>query len=428
MLKPYQVIKFENGFQVVCYPKKDLYSVVLNLYIRAGHIFEDQKTIGLSHFAEHMIFKGTNTHPTPQLLNKYQDEIAFHPSAYTSSDHISVYGVAPRSNLDSSLQHLTRLLQNSLFKDEDIEKERSVIAEEFLRRRDNPDVYLWDLGMQRRFKGKTAVVCRSVMETVKNVGVASPVLIKDFYHQFFTPSRMILGIAGDFKESDVRKLIEDNFTKSNLSDSKYIPKLDIKDATIQSVLKIEGDFNKIYLLMSWPIFKSLSPLKDGLIFGLFQSILSRRIWEVLREDLGIVYDFSLGSFSVASEIYMTLMSTSFERSKFDIVIKVIETEIKKFLTEELTEIEVKQHARRMNQTSPMSFDYPTSALSWITSDIYFHNQVYLPDECIKVRNTINASDIQRLAREIFKSDYLHISAIGPVTQKELEETCLPLTR
>jgi predicted Zn-dependent peptidase len=424
-MKPYQVIQFSNGFKVVLFPKKELYSVVLNLYIRAGHIFEDPKTLGLSHFAEHMIFKGTSTHPTPQLLNKYQDEIAFHPTAYTSSDHVSVYGVAPRANLDLALQHLTRLVQNSQFREEDIEKERSVITEEFLRRRDNPDVYLWDVGMQRRFKGKTSFVCRSVIDSVKNVNQAPTQLIKDFYHQMFTPSRILLGIAGDISQSDIRKIIDKSLTKPS-KPSKYFPKLDIKDTTQKSVLKIEGDFSKVYLLMSWPIFRDLSPIKDGLIYGVLSSILNRRIWEVLREDLGVVYDFSFGSYSVASQIYLSLISTSFERSKFDVVVKVIDEEINKIKNEEVLETEVKQHVRRMNQTSPMSFDYPTSALSWVTSDIYFHDKVYLPDECIEIRNTITPKDVQKLAKEIFNSDYLHISAIGPVTQKDLENTCKSL--
>ncbi len=426
MKNPYQIIKLTNGFQAVLYPQKGLYSGALSLHIRAGHIFEDSQTIGLSHFVEHMIFKGTETHPTTKLLNEYQDEIAFHPSAHTGADEVKIYGVTPKDNLNLALEHLVRMVQQSLFKDEDIEKERSVISEEFLRRRDNPDVYLWDVGMKRRFKGKTAVVGRSTLETVKNIKEAPTSAIKDFFHSFFVPSRMILGIAGNFDSNEISEIIKKNFSKSSKTDSKFIPALNMKDVAKSSVTKFEHDAGKVYLKLSWPVFADFSNLKGALTYNLLCAILSRRIFEILREDLGVVYDFSLGGYSVLESILVLLINTSFETSKSEIVLKIIYAELDKFLKEGLSDQELKQHVRRMNQTSPMNFDYLTSALDWITSDIYNHNEIRLPDECIKTRNTITTTDVERLAKGIFNSEYVHISAIGPVTQAELERVCQPL--
>jgi predicted Zn-dependent peptidase len=419
---PYQIITFKNGFKAILYPKKGLYSVALNLYIQAGHIYEDDKSLGLSHFAEHMIFKGTNTHPTPQILNKYQDEIAFHPSAYTSVDHVSVYGVAPRANLNLSLEHLTRLVNDSLFKTEDIEKERSVISEEFLRRRDNPEVYLWDESMKRRFKGSTAVVGRPVSETVENVQKAPVETIKEFYKTFYVPSRMVFGIAGDINISEVTDYLEKHFSSSQTTDSKYQPTLNIKDVTHKSTMKISGDYQKIYLKISWPTYENLADLKTVLSINLLNSILNRRIWEILREDLGVVYDFSIGNFGALNDVSILIFHTSFEKSKMDLVIQVINSEIKKLLEQGISSTELKQHVRRMNQTTPMSFDYLTSALSWILSDLYFNDRISLPDECIKARNKITPKELLTIAQTIFKPEFMHISAIGPITQKELEKS------
>lgn len=424
----YQIIKLKNGFKAILYPKRNLYSVAFNLYIKAGHIFEDDKTLGLSHFAEHMIFKGTSTHPTVKMLNDYQDEIAFHPNAYTSVDHVKVYGVSPRDNFKLSFEHLTRLVKQSLFNDEDIDKERSVISEEFLRRRDNPDVYLWDESMKYRFKGKTAVVGRPIPQTVENVSKVNKESVKDFYHSFFIPSRMVLGLAGDFDLKEAKQLIAEHFSDTLPKESSYIPKITMKDSAKRHVKRYEHSANKVYLNISWPVFEDFSNLKTTLTLNLLRSILGRRIWEVLREDLGIVYDYSFGSFGALMDVLIFVMNTSFEKSKITLVLQVIDTEIKKFIKDGLSQQEFSQHVKRMNQTSPMSFDYLTSALDWITSDLYFKNRIELPDECIMTRNSIQPGGVHKFAKKILKPDFIQINAIGPITEKELKTVCQPLLK
>ncbi len=426
-MEDFKLVEFKNGFKAILYPKKGLYSTALSLYIRAGHCFEDKNTLGLSHFCEHMIFKGTASHPTIKLLNLYQDELAFHPEAFTGVDEVNINGVCPRDNFYQSLKHLIELVFESEFKDENIEKERQVIMEEFLRRRDNPDVYLWDETMKSRFKGETSVIGRSIVETVENVKVASPEQIREFYRSFFVPSRMVLGLAGDFDLKKTTQILKEHFDKAPLG-SKYYPKLNIQDASKKVVMKFDHSAGKVYLQISWPVFDDIKDLKIALTFNLLRVILQRRIFDILRQDLGAVYDLSIGGFGAFEEVIVLNLHTSFDPTKTNIVFEVITQEINKVLAEKVPEEELAQHIRRLNQTSPMSFDYLTSALNWITQDIYTSNRVDLPDECIKVRNTITPKDIQNLCKKIFNPEYIHISAIGPITEKELEKFSLPLQK
>jgi len=185
-----------NGLKVVTKEIKDTDVVALDIYVRVGSADEDGKNSGISHFTEHMLFKGTRGRE-PGEASRLIESVGGYWNGATSRDFTRYYAVVPKRYLDLALDCLADAIMNPLMLESELERERMVVVEEIRRSKDNPTSYLWTLTYKTAFRRHPyrlpILGSRQVVEKVNRQEML------DWHHTHYIPNNMTLVICGDFK-------------------------------------------------------------------------------------------------------------------------------------------------------------------------------------------------------------------------------------
>ena len=162
----FQNSKLSNGINVVTFNMPHVSSVSINIIVKVGSRYESRQESGISHFLEHMAFKGTKTRSAEEIAKEF-DIIGGYFNAYTSREHTVYYSKVLNENFDQALEILADILQNSLFAKADIEKELSVIMQEMASVNDNPDELVYEKFYSLAFEGQP--IGKSILGDAKNL-------------------------------------------------------------------------------------------------------------------------------------------------------------------------------------------------------------------------------------------------------------------
>lgn len=211
MTKKIKAFKLKNGVRVVVIPLLGRRSVTVRLFLKVGGKYERRKEAGLSHFLEHMAFKGTKKRPSPGDINREIDGKGAVYNAATAHEYTSYFITSTRDNLEWMLEILADVLVNSTFKAEEVKKEKGVIAEEIRMYKDNPMMGLPGEFMEFLY-GKSPIGCWRITGEVADAVAFSRKKLVDFRNKYFEPERMVIAIAGDVK-ANLRSLVGKHFSK-----------------------------------------------------------------------------------------------------------------------------------------------------------------------------------------------------------------------
>ncbi|MBI5221848.1 MAG: insulinase family protein, partial [Candidatus Magasanikbacteria bacterium] len=189
----------KNGIRVVLVPRKDTETITLEVGVRVGSRYEPLKINGVSHYAEHLMFKGTKKHPTTLDISKALDSVGAEYNAFTSKDQTGYYVKTDRSNLILALDILSDMLINSKFDPTEMEREKKVIVEEINMYEDNPAMYVDDIFEQLIYKGNS--LGWQISGTRKSLtGIPREDFLK-FVEEHYRGEKMVVCVAGNIPEN-----------------------------------------------------------------------------------------------------------------------------------------------------------------------------------------------------------------------------------
>ncbi len=200
----------ENGVTYCLRKRADVSSVSFQIWISSGSSHEDEKTRGISHFIEHMVFNGTENHP-PGYIESVIENLGGDINAATSYDYTYYYVHIPSKHLRTSVELLSELVTKPKFSNEMVEKEKEIVLEEIARSKDDPKEFLWETYLSNLYQelpyrypilGYRETVSKFTAET-----------LREFYNQTYTPKNIFAVICGNFKVEEAKELLEDNLGK-----------------------------------------------------------------------------------------------------------------------------------------------------------------------------------------------------------------------
>ncbi len=399
-----------NGLTVLKVPISGIRSVLVDIFVKTGSRHEEARINGISHFLEHLFFKGSKKYPTAQELSHALDAIGAEYNANTGKEHTQFYIKAAKKHLEFIFDTLTDVLQNPIFDPQAVEREKGVIIEEINMYEDTPMRHVEDLLEEIMWPnhplGRNIAGTKKVIQQIRREDIV------DYVKTFYQPKNMIIAVTGAYSDKTVDNLVKNYWSKIP---SKRIPRWRlVKHLQKSPSLKMESKkTEQCHLALGFRSYHYNHPnfitqivlatiLGGGMSSRLFTEIRERRGWAYYVKAGTTNYQ-DTGNFVVQAGVRLDAVSQ---------VIKTVMRELEKIKNQFVAERELKKVKEYLKGTLTLSLEASESLLSWYLEQIAFRKKIYAPDETFSLIDEVTSEDVQRVARDIFQARNMSLAVIG----------------
>ncbi|MBW4828732.1 MAG: insulinase family protein [Clostridiaceae bacterium] len=409
-----------NGINIVMENIPYVNSISLGIWIKNGSINEDKHNNGISHFIEHLLFKGTKNRTAKEIAESI-DNIGGQLNAFTTKEYTCLYVKVLNTYERLAIDLLSDMLKNSLFKEEDILKEKKVIYEEIKMYQDSPEDIAYDLLAKTMFEGTSLEL--PILGTIDSLEGINRENIIDYFKKNYTPDNIVISIVGNINENETFKLLEAYFGDFNIQDSKN--GRIILDQNYIYTKKINGlikDTEQLNLLISM---EGLSRKNDYvyplLVFdNIFGGSMSSRLFQRIREDKGLAYSvYSHPSFYEKTGAYTIYVGLNPE--KIYEAVELIKEDIEIVKKELITKEELFKSKEQLKGNYLLGLENTSSRMAEIGRSKLLMDKFDNPNEIVKKINEVDMEDIEIIVEKIFNFDKLNIIYVGNLSKKEQVE-------
>jgi predicted Zn-dependent peptidase len=389
-------------------------SVSMGVWVDVGARDESEHQSGLSHFIEHMIFKGTARRSAYQIAKEF-DAIGGHTNAFTSMENTCYHAKVMDSHLTTMVEILSDIFLNSAFDPQEVERERPVILQEIGMVEDSPEEYLHVLAGQNYWGDHP--LGRSILGSREHISSYAAETIREFFHRFYHPERIIVAVAGNVEHERIVGLIGPSFATIHNGQplpERTVPQVQPKNQTHKRRLE------QVHLCLTAPGISITDPRRFA--FSLLNAILggnmSSRLFQEIREKRGLaysVYSFMMshvdtGMFGVYAGVGAANVSETMDLTR-QALARLIQAPVS---TEELRD--AKEYTKGNLLLSDEGVDNQMVRIA--QNEIHFGRYVPL-DDVVKKIDAVRAEEIQSLAHDLFQPERSAWTLLGPVKQKIL---------
>lgn len=397
-----------NGIRIVTESMPYVRSVSLGIWIGSGSRVEHGAENGLSHFIEHMVFKGTKNRSSEDIARSV-DSVGGGLDAFTSKELVSFNTKVMDEHLPFALDVLADLVLNPMFRPDDIEKEKGVILEEIKMEADQPEFVLHEAFTGSFWKGHG--LGKPILGTRDTVKKYEREMLLDFYRRVYSPSNILITAAGNLDHEDLVKLIGDKF--GDMGDRGTPPLTTTPKAYAPLILKKKESLEQVHIAVGVPAY----PLAHELRFPLYilNTVLgggmSSRLFQDIRERKGLAYavysELNLFSDTGCLTVYA---GTGVETAK-QVVTSVIE-EFRRLKDELIDEEEIRRAKDHMKGSLMLSLESTSSRMSNLArQELYFDRFMSL-DELLESIENVDRAEVQAIAHEFFNTENIALAMLG----------------
>lgn len=408
-----------SGQRVIIKEIKDNPIVKIDTWINTGSINEDETNSGLSHFLEHLFFKGTTKYPTGKA-DEILDSKGAIVNAGTSKDFTHYYIEIPSKDFDLALDIHSDMLLNPMIPRKELERERPVVIEEISKCKDSPSNLLFDNLYELLYAQSNHPYKRNVIGKKEIIENVSREEILSYYNKFYTPDAYLTVIVGDVDSQEALKKVEEAFKNNN----KNVKQTKVNYPKIKPLTKVEKridtmDINKTYMMFGWHAPKFAS-FKDNYALDVLSNVLSTGRSSILNQDLKeqkqLVLSVSSGNYS-QKDSGLFYIDLTLEPSKENEIAPNVLNEIKKIQKGEFSE---KIIEKAKNQIKTDTY-YARESISNISEEIGYmftfspDNSYY--DNYLKNIDKVTKQDIINVAKKYLNTDKYALSIVRPNNYK-----------
>ncbi len=398
----------KNGLRVVTEKISESNSISVGVMIKNGSRNESLELNGISHFIEHMFFKGTKKRKSKDIVEDIEN-VGGQINAFTSKEATCYYVKNLYTHLDLSLEILSDMILNSVFSVEEIEREKGVVIEEINMGEDSPEDVLDDLNSKACYGDNP--LSYPILGTIEKVKSITRDDILNFIKEKYTPENTVISVCGKFDDKELKELIEKYFSNWN-SDSNYVPTYE--NCEIQTGTRYKDkDIEQLHVILG------LKGLPQGdehgyaltLLSNVFGGGASSILFQEVREKLGLCYSIycypqpfqNAGSLS----IYAGLGKNYGEKA-----LEVILKEINKFAKEGITDDKLNINKEKLKASYILGLESTSSRMFSNGKSVLFKNKITTQEDVIKRVDKISQEDIRFVLDNCFKNGVLNTSFVG----------------
>jgi len=404
-------IVLNNGVRVLCEKLPYLRSCSIGFWAQSGSRHEVSRFSGISHFIEHMLFKGTEAYTAQQLACAF-DEIGGQVNAFTSKDHTCYYTRTTDLHLQKAVDLLLDMYTNSVFDEKEVNLERGVIFEEIDMYEDTPDDLVNELFAQNIYAGHPLGM--PVLGTKETLSGIDSKILKDYHKSHYTAENTLVSLCGNISDDALKQICEKLETISAGGEKTFEDEVAFQPCVITRRKKIEQN----HLVVG---FEGV-PLgsEDRFVMQALNNILgagmSSRLFQRVREENGLCY--SIYSFCTnyigagVLGVYVGLSRDS-EQKALQLIHEIFEEIKEKGVTQE----ELHRNKEQLKTNLLMGMESTASRMSTIARNEMIYGREVGEDELIEGIESVTLEDIKRLAGKVLDYNKAALSAVGNVAKK-----------
>ena len=405
-----------NGLKIVTIPMEDNPAVTVLVTVETGSKYEKKEISGLSHFLEHMVFKGSKKRPTAMDISRELDSLGAQYNAFTSQEYTGYYAKVSKEKIDTALDIVSDIYLHPLFDEKEIEKEKGVIVEEIRMYQDSPHRHVNDLFMNLVYSDQPAG-----WNIAGNEGTVKSFKREDFVKylsEHYVAEATTVVISGTFDEKDAIEKVEKAF--SNISTKKKHTKLSVKEEQNkpQTLLKFK-ETEQAHLILGVRSFdaKDEHDLVLSVLATLLGGGMSSRLFQKLREEMGVGY-YIRANHDAYTDHGIFSISTGIDTTRIDEVIKVLLNECKKIVNEEISEQELNKVKDYIAGSFVLGLETSDSRAEYCAINQILKGKIDSPQQEIEKIKKVTVNDIKEIAKKIFVDEKLNLAIIGPYKDED----------
>ncbi|HKH98592.1 MAG TPA: pitrilysin family protein [Candidatus Sulfotelmatobacter sp.] len=397
-----------NGLTVITEQMQHIRSASIGIWLQTGSRDEDAEWNGISHFIEHMVFKGTK-HRTAEEIARQVDSIGGNMDAFTAKECICFNVKVLDEHISTALDILSDLVLNPVFDAADIARERGVILEEIKMDEDNPDYLVHEIFTQNFFKdhplGKPIL---GTKETVKRFE-RKPVV--DAYAHRFAPGNIIVSAAGNLDHDRFVELVTRHFEHMKPLQNGFhsaAPKI-----VSRIILRNKKALEQVQLCIGVPAHPIAHAKRHAgyVLNTLLGGGMSSRLFQNIRERQGLAYSIysDLNPYRDTGCLAVYAGTSLASAAK---VVQSVVSEFRKLKSEPVPEEELKRSKAQLKGSLMLSLESSTARMSNLARQEMYFDRFYDLDELIDKIEAVTADDLSSLANEFFKTESVAVTALG----------------
>ncbi|MBI5467478.1 MAG: insulinase family protein [Candidatus Kerfeldbacteria bacterium] len=410
-MTPYHHRALPNGLRILTVPLHDTQAVTVFVFAKVGSRYERRSINGVSHFIEHLMFKGTTKRPNTLAISKLLDGVGANYNAFTSKDWTGYYVKINHEHTPLALDIVSDMLQHSKFDPKEIERERGVIIEEIKMYDENPVMTIEDLfeavvfGDHHQLGWNIA----GPQAVIRNVSRRDLLTYRDRYYH---AGNMWVVVAGKLSPHLDREI--DRYFRTVKRRPANPPFRPYKVAPQPAVKLKKKELEQVQIGLGTRAYgyndKRLPAL--NVLSVILGGNMSSRLFIQVRERRGLAYSVSAGA-NPYEDTGCFMVHAGLEKSRLQDALTVIVAELKKLKTTPVTSVELKRAKEFLRGKMILSIEDSDSLASWYGRQALFGKKILTPEQALKKVAAVTAKDVQRVARHLFRPSAMRLAVVGP---------------
>ncbi len=405
-----------NGVRIIVVPAHDNPSTTVVVACETGSNYESKKENGLSHFLEHMLFKGTATRPSAFSVTSELDAIGAESNAMTTNELTLYYAKAQKKHWKKLLEVVSDIYLNPAFPAADLEKERGVILQEIGMYKDLPHKHVWDL-LSHLLYGDTPHG-RPIIGPGENIKRFTRQDFLGYHRKHYVASKTIVAIAGDVTQKTVLEEVKKIFGALPAVKKRGKEALKERQKTPGFILEKRktDQTHMVMALRGYAVHDKRAPAAS-ILMGLLGAGMSSRLFQRLREEMGACYYVHAFNDSENDHGYAAI-ATGIEAKRAAEVTKALIDECKRLTYEKVNEKELQKVKDYKVSHLYMGLETTDALASYFIGDEVVRGAARNPEEREKELRRVTAEEVMEAAKDLFRDGNLNLAIVGPVTDQK----------
>ncbi len=407
--------EFSNGLTVVTEKMPNLRSISLGVWLKKGSRHESSPENGISHFIEHLLFKGTANRSAKDIALTI-DSIGGHIDAFTAKEYTCFYAKVLDDHLPVALDLLSDIVLNPRFEPSEIEKERKVIFEEIRMVDDTPDELVYDLFNQNLWPDHP--LGRPIQGTVESVSAMTPEILTRYFRGSYQPGNLLITATGnvdhDLLVASIRRAFEP------LTNGSQVPAIAPPALNPGLFIREKKELGQIHLCLGvkgFPL-NSEHRFQEYLLNTMLGGAMSSRLFQNIREDRGLAYNVFSSVNSFKDTGYLMVYAATAPESAEQVVRLILE-EFVALKEKSPSDKEMRMAKDHLKGSLMLSLESSSSRMSNLArQEVYFHRPFTL-NEIIEGIDRVEADEVRSLARKMFDRSTCAMAVLGNTSKFKL---------
>lgn len=414
----------KNGLRIITVPQKGTQAVTVLVLVGTGSKYETKEVNGISHFLEHMYFKGTKKRPSSLAVSESLDKIGGVYNAFTSEEFTGYFAKIAATHFETALDWVSDIYLNSLLPKKEIEKERGVIVEEINMYLDTPMIYIGELWRRLLYGDQPAGW--DIAGTKETIAKISREQILNYMKSQYVAQNTIVCVAGKISPKKATNKIKSYFSKIKTTEPKTkLPVIERQEEP--KILLFSKKTDQTHLVLGVRTYNLFHPQRYTLelLEIILGGMMSSRLFIEVREKLGIAYYIRTSAEANPDTGYLVTQA-GVDNKKIDKAILTILKEYKKISQKKIPNSELKKAKDNLKGKLALILESSDAKASFYAGQELLEKRILTPEKIFKIIDKVTANDILKVAKDIFQPKKLNLALIGPFKDKDKFQKLLTL--